>query len=334
MYSRVIHTAYSPGPSSNDDGGRGTGGTPLLWHAEGANMNCMPVQDNISPKHTATYTVIRKANEETPPWSEKLVGNVSKNAKKRHINFIETRGASEEGEDWETDIVMKEDGATKISKGKLLRSRVTSQSGVWVRSSAAREKAGSDGEGDEEEVSPVAGAENLTYELYTTSKLIHSVLDVGKNMRRLFMKFNNNTVGGGGAWEDLYYSNGMDQDFEGSEREINATRTGIVCMVISLVDDEKHEEWIRCFLACFTVKSNARTDKQMHRRTQRKGMLVQMHDANEEREDWKTEIVMKKDGATKTSEDKAKGKAGSDGEEDEEEAWPVTGAENLTSSDS
>jgi len=44
----------------------------------------------------------------------------------------------------------------------------------------------------------------------------------------------------------------------------------------------------------------------MHRRTQRRGVFVQMHDANEEGEDWETEIVMKKDGATKTSEDKAK----------------------------
>jgi hypothetical protein len=46
------------------------------------------------------------------------------------------------------------------------------------------------------------------------------------------------------------------KDFEGSGREIRATRRAIVCLVISRarVDDEKHEERIR--FACFTVSTN------------------------------------------------------------------------------
>ncbi|KAF9513736.1 hypothetical protein BS47DRAFT_1362279 [Hydnum rufescens UP504] len=202
---------------------------------------------------TATYTVIRKANghlyggpvmtsarwlhrlmspqsvpsvdylvglEETPPypvWSGKLVGgdeghlwaarhsdemekdcrtkNVSKNAKKRHMNFAQTRDTNE-GEDWEMEIGRKEDGVTdEESFGSAIPS-VASDVGV-----------------------------------YTTSKLIHSVLDVGENMRRPFVKFSSNAVGSSGAW----------RDFEGSEGEINATRRAIACLEISQVDDAKRE---------------------------------------------------------------------------------------------
>jgi len=56
--------------------------------------------------------------------------NVPKKAKKRHMNFVEMRDANEEGEDWETETVMKVDGATKTSEDKarvMIRDRVTTK---------------------------------------------------------------------------------------------------------------------------------------------------------------------------------------------------------------
>jgi hypothetical protein len=41
--------------------------------------------------------------------------NISKNAERGHMNFVQTREANEEGEDWETETLMNEDGATKTS---------------------------------------------------------------------------------------------------------------------------------------------------------------------------------------------------------------------------
>jgi len=52
--------------------------------------------------------------------------NVSKNAKKRRINFEQMRGANEEDEDWEMGIVIKEDGTSGDKAREILwDSRVT-----------------------------------------------------------------------------------------------------------------------------------------------------------------------------------------------------------------
>ncbi|KAF9503401.1 hypothetical protein BS47DRAFT_1356268 [Hydnum rufescens UP504] len=109
----------------------------------------------MSPQSVPSQ-LFRRFTEEPPPypvWSEKLVGvsdwsktvlsvfrsegdkghlwavsysdkmgkdywtkNGSKNAKKRHMHFIQMHDANEE--DWETEIEMKEDGATKMSEDK------------------------------------------------------------------------------------------------------------------------------------------------------------------------------------------------------------------------
>ncbi|KAF9513723.1 hypothetical protein BS47DRAFT_1362270 [Hydnum rufescens UP504] len=170
-------TVYSPSPSSNGDRTRGTGGTPLLRHAEGkwtsVRRACDDVREMAALAHEsaerAKCRLSRRFTEETPPypiWSGKLVGgdegrlwatshsdemekdcgtkNVSKNAQ---MDFVQMRDA--EGRNWETETVMKDDGATKTSEDKaradnrghgentlgnpsglqFLGSRVTSESG-------------------------------------------------------------------------------------------------------------------------------------------------------------------------------------------------------------
>jgi hypothetical protein len=92
---------------------------------------------------------VNHSDEMEKDWRTK---NVSKNAKKRHMNFVQMGDANEGAEDWERETVMKDDGSTKTSEDKasvmiggrvttkpntqenpsdlqFLRSRVTSESG-------------------------------------------------------------------------------------------------------------------------------------------------------------------------------------------------------------
>ncbi|KAF9503618.1 hypothetical protein BS47DRAFT_1369398 [Hydnum rufescens UP504] len=161
---------------------------------------CDDVREMAAPTHEsaerAKCRLSRRFTAETPPypvlWSGKLgdeghlwatrhsdemekdcrTKNVSQNAERGHMDFVQMRDVNEEDRDWETETMMEEGGATKTSEdkaGAIIGDMVTTKpntlgnpSGLqFLRSPVTSEsasvhlllggEAGSDGERDEEE---------------------------------------------------------------------------------------------------------------------------------------------------------------------------------------